>query len=78
MASLPFDDNVVPVVVKWHNKINQLLVGCSDGQMRILYDPKISRKGAVLAASRSGRVVDSLTVLLKSRAYRVCGTRWNR
>jgi len=57
-----------PIIVRWHPKLNQILIGCSDGQTIVLYDSLMSRKGAVVAASRLGRVQDEVTALLNSRA----------
>lgn len=45
-------------VLQWHPRINQIFVGCggrSGGCVRTFYDPKLSSKGAVLAASRAPR-----------------------
>ena len=43
---------------QWHPKINQLFVGCggrSGGSARAFYDPKLSSRGALLAAARAPR-----------------------
>jgi hypothetical protein len=42
--------------VVWHHKINQLLLGCSDGVIRTLYDPEQSKKGALLSASKKSSI----------------------
>jgi WD40 repeat protein/pSer/pThr/pTyr-binding forkhead associated (FHA) protein len=57
-----------PVVVSWHPKINQIFVGCSDGQTVVYFDPQLSTKGAVQAAAREGKRVDELSELLRSKA----------
>lgn len=54
-------------VVRWHPKLNQIFLGCSDGKTEILFDPKFSRKGALLPFGKAGRKADGLTELLKSR-----------
>lgn len=40
------------VRIIWHPRLNQVMVGCGDGKVRILYEPKISRNGAVLVAGQ--------------------------
>jgi len=39
----------------WHAGINQLLFGCSDGAIRLLYDPTLSTKGALLCIGKKAR-----------------------
>lgn len=56
------------VVVKWHSKLNQIFVGCSDGSTVVFYDRTLSSKGALLPSSKGGRPVDELSRLLASRA----------
>ena len=44
--------------LQWHPAINQIFVGCggrSTGCVRTFYDPKLSTKGALLAAGRAPR-----------------------
>ena len=36
----------------WHPKLNQLMIGCGDGQVRIYYDPERSNNGAKLCVVR--------------------------
>ncbi|XP_076030695.1 WD repeat-containing protein 70-like isoform X2 [Oratosquilla oratoria] len=40
------------VRVVWHPRLNQLMVGCGDGNVRLLYDPQLSHNGAVLVAAK--------------------------
>lgn len=40
------------VKIVWHPRLNQLMVGCGDGKVRLLYDPKTSHNGAVLVAGK--------------------------
>jgi hypothetical protein len=40
------------VVLAWHPRINQLAAGCGDGVTRVLYDPSLSTKGALLSTAR--------------------------
>lgn len=68
VLSLDLDQYSAPVVVKWHAKLNQIFIGCSDGKTLVLYDPKRSSKGAVIAAKKSVKGVDVLSELLRSRA----------
>lgn len=68
LFSIDTDASTSPTVVTWHPKLNQIFVGCSNGSTMILYDTKLSTKGALLPASKVGRTEDALTTLLKSRA----------
>ncbi|VDP13568.1 unnamed protein product [Onchocerca flexuosa] len=40
------------IKISWHPKINQILVGLSDGSLRLYYDPVNSLRGALLCVSR--------------------------
>jgi hypothetical protein len=42
----------------WHPKINQLVVGTSNGKVHVFYDPKLSTRGAMLGLSRRPREKD--------------------
>lgn len=66
--SIDMVDNAAPVVVNWHARLNQIVVGCSDGSVSVFYDPTLSSKGALMPASKVSRGVDSLSELLKSKA----------
>jgi hypothetical protein len=48
--------------VLWHKRINQILIGCTNGQVPIFYDPEMSSKGAILCAGREPkrRAVDDI------------------
>jgi WD40 repeat protein len=39
----------------WHAGINQLLFGCSDGAIRLLYSPELSQKGVLMCVSRKAK-----------------------
>ncbi|KAL3802806.1 hypothetical protein HJC23_007583 [Cyclotella cryptica] len=54
--------------VVWHPKLNQIAFGTSNGVVQVLYDPILSKKGAIVPASRSIRQSDGLSDLLRSRA----------
>jgi len=54
--------------VQWHPVLNQIALGTSDGIIRVLYDPVLSTKGALLPTSRAVRRSDGLSDLLRSRA----------
>ncbi|PJF19742.1 hypothetical protein PSACC_00395, partial [Paramicrosporidium saccamoebae] len=41
------------VSLLWPTVLNQLIVGCGDGNVQMLYDPQLSQKGAILPLSRS-------------------------
>lgn len=54
----------VPLVasMQWHPGINQIFAGCggrTGGCVRTFYDPKLSTKGAVVAASRAPRTINT-------------------
>eukprot|EP01099_Mayorella_cantabrigiensis_P007293 TRINITY_DN641_c0_g1_i1.p1 TRINITY_DN641_c0_g1~~TRINITY_DN641_c0_g1_i1.p1 ORF type:complete len:347 (+),score=91.62 TRINITY_DN641_c0_g1_i1:128-1168(+) len=44
--------------LKWHPKLNQLIVGCSDSRLLVYYDPALSTKGALLSVVREKRKPD--------------------
>ncbi|PRP75834.1 WD repeat-containing protein 70-like [Planoprotostelium fungivorum] len=44
--------------ILWHPKINQLVVGTSESQVHVLYDPTLSTKGALLSVVKAPRAVD--------------------
>ena len=52
------------VNVLWHPKLNQIVCGASDGSVRVLYNPQLSKKGALLSSSRSARTTNALELLL--------------
>nr|KAG5694209.1 hypothetical protein BaRGS_027185 [Batillaria attramentaria] len=39
----------------WHPKLNQMVLGCGDGQVHLYYDPKKSHRGAILCVVRKKR-----------------------
>lgn len=39
--------------LRWHPKINQLVIGLSNGLTKVLYDEKQSRNGALLCAGKT-------------------------
>jgi hypothetical protein len=63
----------IPIIVKWHPKINQIFIGCSNGQTMILYDAQYhSTKGILVPLSKKStgtgyRVDDAVTELIRSR-----------
>lgn len=56
------------VHVVWHKKLNQIILGLSNGSIRVYYDSDLSTKGAKLPVSKGLRTTDELTLLLHSRA----------
>ncbi|KAF9430674.1 hypothetical protein BGZ94_005104 [Podila epigama] len=52
------------VRVLWHEKLNQIIAGSADGSARVYYDPEVSKKGALLCASRAPkkRAVDDYEI----------------
>ncbi|KAL4854123.1 WD repeat-containing protein 70 [Chlorella vulgaris] len=60
LAEIAVDGSVVGV--QWHPGINQIFAGCggrTGGCVRTFYDPKLSTKGAVVAASRAPRTINT-------------------
>eukprot|EP01128_Nolandella_sp_AFSM9_P002473 TRINITY_DN12844_c0_g1_i1.p1 TRINITY_DN12844_c0_g1~~TRINITY_DN12844_c0_g1_i1.p1 ORF type:complete len:583 (-),score=114.59 TRINITY_DN12844_c0_g1_i1:122-1870(-) len=39
--------NTSVVSVNWHEKLNQVMVGCADKVIRVMYDPEYSQKGVM-------------------------------
>ncbi|EGD80899.1 hypothetical protein PTSG_01486 [Salpingoeca rosetta] len=56
------------ISVLWHLKINQIVVGCTDGRIKVFFDPRKSDKGAKLCATRAPREEDPLDRLFMSDA----------
>ena len=57
-----------PTTICWPTKLNQIVVGCSTGPIRVFFDERWSKKGALLTAAKVGRSTDALSELLQSRA----------
>lgn len=53
-----FGKGVGVVSMLWHPKINQIVVGTSEGKAHVLFDPQLSKKGALLSVSRAPREKD--------------------
>jgi WD40 repeat protein/pSer/pThr/pTyr-binding forkhead associated (FHA) protein len=70
--ALDTPDNAGPVIVAWHARCNQVLVGCSDGRIMVYYDPNDPREGGVwtsLGKQVRKRSADAdLEDLLRARA----------
>jgi WD repeat-containing protein 70 len=58
---------VVPVTVYWHSKLNQIVVGCANGQVLVYYDRKLSTNGALLVARKGSRNADVLGELIRTK-----------
>uniref|UniRef100_A0A7S4HVB9 FHA domain-containing protein n=1 Tax=Odontella aurita TaxID=265563 RepID=A0A7S4HVB9_9STRA len=56
------------VRVLWHHKLNQIVVGTSDGNASVFFDPAHSSRGALLGLSKRAKAQDALGLLLASRA----------
>lgn len=41
------------IMVKWHANTNQILCSMSSGVVRVLYDPALSKKGALLSSAKA-------------------------
>ena len=48
---LEFENNCV-VSILWHQKINQIMVGLSNGHVKVLFDPSKSNNGATLCVGK--------------------------
>lgn len=55
-------------VVQWHPRIQQIFVGCHNGQAFVFSDPRFSTQGSVKASTKAGKRVDALETLLHQRA----------
>ncbi|XP_038048587.1 WD repeat-containing protein 70-like [Patiria miniata] len=47
----------------WHPKLNQIIVGCSNGDAKIFYDPNKSHRGAKLCVVKKKRKVKELDIV---------------
>ena len=48
---IPFENTSV-VSCLWHHRINQLFIGCSNGDIKVLFDPDKSVKGATMCIGK--------------------------
>ncbi|XP_060086401.1 WD repeat-containing protein 70-like [Ylistrum balloti] len=62
LSELEISDSSV-VRCLWHPKLNQMVVGCADGQVRLFYDPKKSQRGAMLSVVKSERKSRQIKVM---------------
>ncbi|XP_077980953.1 WD repeat-containing protein 70-like [Glandiceps talaboti] len=51
VAVLPVSDSSV-VRCLWHPKLNQVMVGCGNGEVKVFYDPQKSHNGALLCTAK--------------------------
>ncbi|KAJ3217710.1 hypothetical protein HDU67_007406 [Dinochytrium kinnereticum] len=49
----PFGDSIVRTM--WHGRINQILATSNEGEVRVMYDQKVSASGAKLCADRKAK-----------------------
>uniref|UniRef100_A0A7E4WEA3 WD_REPEATS_REGION domain-containing protein n=1 Tax=Panagrellus redivivus TaxID=6233 RepID=A0A7E4WEA3_PANRE len=56
-------DDVGAVCATWHPKLDQILVGLSDGTGRLYYDPRSSVRGALLCATRPVKRVRATEII---------------
>ncbi|RUS84256.1 hypothetical protein EGW08_008008 [Elysia chlorotica] len=47
----------------WHPKLNQIVVGCGDGQVKLFYDPDKSHRGAMLCVVKRERKVKQTEIM---------------
>jgi len=52
VSEVMFGTGVSVVASLWHPKLNQIVVGLSDGNVRVLFDPSKSRNGATLCVGK--------------------------
>jgi len=43
------------VRVLWNARLNQIICGCADGAARVLYDPEVSKNGALLCVGKKAK-----------------------
>eukprot|EP01137_Pigoraptor_chileana_P007089 Opistho-2@52198 len=58
VKAVPFEGASV-VRALWHPRLNQIVVGCSNGTAHVLYSPTDSTKGALLCAGKQKKRVDA-------------------
>lgn len=58
MAQLGVAPGHSVVSVVWHPRIRQIICGTTGGETKVLYDPLISEKGALMSATRVKRLKD--------------------
>lgn len=49
----------LPLAVQWNKRINQIAVGCGTGSVHVLYDPDLSKKGALISVLQPERRLDA-------------------
>ncbi|BFZ59375.1 hypothetical protein YB2330_000383 [Saitoella coloradoensis] len=54
-ASIPISNSSV-IRVLWHSKINQIITGSANGEVRVLYSPEESVQGAKLCVGKAPRI----------------------
>lgn len=59
VARIDMKEDESAVCVEWHHGINQLFVGSSTGNCRVFYDPRQSKKGVLLSATKKLKVQNS-------------------
>jgi len=47
----------------WHPKLNQMVVGCSNGQVKLFYDPVKSHRGAMLCVVKKARKIKHAEIM---------------
>ncbi|XP_064604779.1 WD repeat-containing protein 70-like [Liolophura sinensis] len=47
----------------WHPKLNQIVVGCGNGKVKLYYDPKKSQRGAMLCVVKTKRKTKHVEVM---------------
>ncbi|EQC41201.1 hypothetical protein SDRG_01177 [Saprolegnia diclina VS20] len=66
LRSVPMAEDESAVSVAWHAGINQVFVGGTSSNVRVLYDPALSAKGVLLSATKKLPVVTAGFVRLDS------------
>ncbi|KDO35067.1 hypothetical protein SPRG_01131 [Saprolegnia parasitica CBS 223.65] len=66
LRSIPMAEDESAVSVAWHAGINQVFVGGSSSNVRVLYDPALSSKGVLLSATKKLPVATAGFVRLDS------------
>ncbi|XP_046851509.1 WD repeat-containing protein 70-like isoform X2 [Xenia sp. Carnegie-2017] len=51
----------------WHPKINQLFIGCGNGEIKVFFDPQKSRRGAITCISKAKKKSESREMILPPR-----------
>jgi WD40 repeat protein len=53
ILSLVISNNLIGIHLKWHPVTNQIFITLSNGEIKVLYDPELSKKGILLSVHKA-------------------------